>query len=252
MSERDADMLTQAIERNSAAVLALPSAGMFRYYKSRFLRAVDHRVWLEGVPSERLLIDTLIQEGTSVEVAFKVGQRKITFSSPIFEVDENYRFFDTQGPLQAVLMQRPGRVKPLQRRSHFRVPVRESDGFSIDLWRIAEHVHLKDDPKDWFYLPATVRDLSVGGVGVIFKSKPLLVAGQRMRILLKKTGREPMLLEGRSGQVRQDKQSGFYETGLEFRGLQESLAGRQTITDLTRMVSVLQLNEARRLRGKTG
>ena len=249
MHRDEADMLTQAIERNTAAVLGLPSRGMVRYHKSRFLRAIDQRVWLEGVPAERLLIDTLIQEATPVEVAFKNGQRKVVFNSPIFEVDGNYRFFDTQGPVQAVLMQRPEGLKPLQRRSHFRVPVRESDGFGIDLWRINERVHLKDEPHKLFYQPATVRDLSVGGVGVIFPAKPLLVPGQRMRILLKQDGREPMLFEGRSGTVRQDLRSNCYETGLEFRGLQDSLQGRQTLTDLTKIVSVLQLNEARRLRG---
>jgi c-di-GMP-binding flagellar brake protein YcgR len=252
MNDRDIDILTQAIERNSAAVLALPSAGMVRYYKSRFLRAVDERVWLEGVPTEGLLIDTLIQEATPVEVAFKSGQRKVTFTSPIFEVDGEYRFFDAQSGIQAVLMQRPAAVKPLQRRTYYRVPVREDDEFSIQLWRMAEHLHLKDEPKDLCYLPATVRDLSVGGVGVIFQAKPLLVTGQRMRILLKQEGREPMLMEGRAGTVRQDNQGGTFETGIEFRGLQNSLQGRQTITDLTRIVSRLQLNEAKRIRSLAG
>jgi c-di-GMP-binding flagellar brake protein YcgR len=249
MFQRDADMLTQAIERNSAAVLSLPSAGMVRYYKSRFLRGIDQRVWLESVPEERMLIETLIQEGHPVEVSFKVGQRKVTFSSPIFELDSQYRFFDTQAAVPAVRMQRPAVVKPLQRRTHFRVPARESDEFSIQLWRIAEHVNLKDQPKDLCYLPATVRDLSVGGVGVIFQKRPLLVAEQRMRVLLKHGDCEPMLLEGRSGPVRHDKTSQSYEAGIEFRTLQSTLEGRRMLTELTRIVAGLQLQEARRQRG---
>jgi len=108
MLQHDADMLTQAIERNSAAVLSLPSAGMVRYYKSRFLRALDHRVWLESVPGERPLIETLIEQKLPVLVSFKAGQRKVSFSSPIFELDHTYRFFDAQDAVQAVLMPAPG------------------------------------------------------------------------------------------------------------------------------------------------
>jgi hypothetical protein len=133
--------------------LSLPSAGMVRYYKSRFLRSVDQRVWLESVSEERMLIETLIQEGSPVEVSFKIGQRKVTFSSPIFELDSQYRFFDTQAAVSALRMQRPAVVKPQQRRTHFRVPARESDGFAIQLWRIAEHVDLKEEPKDLCYFP---------------------------------------------------------------------------------------------------
>jgi len=252
MLQRDSDMLTQAIERNSAAVLALPSAGMVRYYKSRFLRAVDHRVWLESVPGERALVESLIQEGLPVEVAFKVGHQKVSFSTPIFELELHYRFFDAQDTVQALRIERPAVVKPQQRRTHFRVPVRESDEFGIELWRMAEHAHLKDEPKEICKLPARVRDLSVGGVGVIFESRPLLVEGQRMRILLSHGNSPPMLLEGRSGSVRHDQAGESYEAGIHFRDLQASLEGRQMQTELTRIVNGLQLQEARRLRGMAG
>jgi c-di-GMP-binding flagellar brake protein YcgR len=251
MSQNDGDMLTQAIERNSAAVLGLPSAGMVRYYKSRFLRGEDHRIWLESVPSERPLIESLIAEGLAVSVAFKgTQQQKVTFVSPIFELDCKYRFFDTQAPVQALLMHRPEAVKPMQRRTHFRVPVRESDNFSIELWRIAEHVPLSEEPKDIFKLEAAIRDLSVGGMGVVFQSRPLLVADQRMRILLKQEGAKTMVLEARSGAVRQSGET--FEAGLHFRDLQASLEGRQMLTELTRIVQGLQLREAKRNRGKAG
>jgi c-di-GMP-binding flagellar brake protein YcgR len=252
MLRRDADMLTQAIERNSGAVLALPSAGMVRYYKSRFLRAIDHRIWLESIPGERALIETLIQEKLPVPVSFKAGPRKVSFSSPIFALDDKYRFFDVQEAVQAVLMERPAVVKPLQRRTHFRVPVRETDKFKIQFWRIAEHVDLKDQPKDICELFATVRHLSVGGVGVVFKTRPLLVAEQRLRILLSHDDAEPMLLEGRSGLVRAEEGGQTYEAGIEFRELQRSLEGRRMLTELTRIVAGLQLREARRNRGMAG
>jgi c-di-GMP-binding flagellar brake protein YcgR len=245
-------MLTQAIERNSAVVLSLPSAGMVRYHKSRFLRADAQRVWLESVPSERKLIESLIQEKLPVVVSFKVGLAKVNFQSPILEVDDKYKFFDTQDAVTALLMERPALVKPLQRRTHFRVTVRPEDNFKIQVWRIAEHVNLKDEPMDLFKLSATVRDLSVGGIGVIFESRPLLVAEQRMRILLSHGTNPPMLIEGRSGPVRQDQAGECYEAGIEFRELQASLQGRQMQTELTRIVNGLQLREAKRLRAVAG
>jgi c-di-GMP-binding flagellar brake protein YcgR len=248
-------MLTQAIDRNSAAVLSLPSAGMVRYHKTRFLRSLEQRIWLESVPTERALIESLIHDGQLVVVSFKTGARKASFSSPIYHLDYNYRFFEsdgTEGPLQAIEMVRPAVVKPVQRRSHYRVPVRETDQFTIQVWRIAEHVHIEDEPQDLAYLPATVRDLSVGGVGVIFMSRPLLVTDQRMRILLRHGDSPPMLLEGRTGPLRRLGDGRGFEVGIEFQNLQESLRGRQMLTELTRIVQGLQLRAMKRTRGTAG
>lgn len=252
MAPSDSDMLTQAIERNSAAVLSLPSAGMVRYYKTRFLRGAGERVWLESVPTERVLIESLILDGQLVEVSFKTGTRKASFSSAIYHLDCNYRFFDTQGAVQAIEMLRPAAAKPVQRRTHYRVPVRDDDCFSIQLWRIAEHVHLGDEPPELGYMPATVRDLSVGGVGVIFPSRPVLVTDQRVRVLLRHGDAEPMLIEGRSCPLRQIDGGQTFEAGIQFQNLQGSLRGRQLITELTRIVQGLQLAEAKRIRGMAG
>jgi hypothetical protein len=252
MTQNDSNMLTQAIERNSAAVLSLPSAGMVRYHKTRFLRCIDDRIWLESVPTERALIESLIIDGQLVLVSFKVGTQKASFSSPICRLDCDYKFFDTGIALQALEMVRPAAVKPVQRRSHYRVPVREEDGFGIQLWRVAEHVDLNDKPPDLGYLPATVHDLSVGGVGVIFAARPVLVTNQRVRILLQHGNSPPMLLEGRSGSLRRLEDGERYEVGIQFQNLQESLKGRQMTTDLTRIVQGLQLQEMKRARRAAG
>jgi c-di-GMP-binding flagellar brake protein YcgR len=245
----DSDMLTQAIERNSAAVLSLPSAGMVRYHKTRFLRCVDNRLWVESVPAERVLIESLIQDKQQVMVSFKAGTRKASFTSPICSLDCKYKFFDTGDPLQALEMVRPATVQPLQRRSHYRVPVRDSDRFSIQVWRIAEHVHLDDEPPELGFMPAIVRDLSVGGVGVVFPTRPVLATDQRVRILLRHGDSPPMLIEGRSCPLRALEDGLKFEAGLQFQNLQASLRGRQLITDLTRIVQGLQLQEAKRIRG---
>jgi c-di-GMP-binding flagellar brake protein YcgR len=246
------NMLTQAIERNSAAVLALPSAGMFRYHKTRFLRGVGERVWLESVADDQPLLQSLIGSGEQVSVTFKAGPHTAVFSSPILELDGAYQFFDSREPIQAVLMNRPASVKPLQRRTNFRVMLRPEDGFRVRLWRINEKADVRDQPNDLCEMPTVAADLSTGGIGVVFAEKPLLVSGQRLRVLLSWGSRRPMIIEGRAGQVRHDKPSNTYTTGIQFQLLQASLEGRQFLTELTRTVSWLQLEDAKRNRAKAG
>jgi c-di-GMP-binding flagellar brake protein YcgR len=252
MAKNDSDMLFEAIERNAAAVLSLPSAGMVRYHKTRFLRAIDDRVWIESVPSERPLIKSLIEDGQEVSVHFKVGSRKAGFASAIHALDVQYRFLKTAEMLEAIQLYRPPVVKPVQRRSYYRAPVHAADKLKIELWRITEEAALEDQPTPMTRLKATVRDLSVGGVGVIFLETPLLTEGQRLRILLCKADGEPMLIEGRSRSLEQNEQSKKFEAGIRFHDLQGSLRGRRQLNHITRIVAALELNEARRLRGMAG
>jgi hypothetical protein len=248
MTEDQQDMLTQAVERNLAAVLALPSAGMIRYHKTRFLRGVDDRIWLESVSEDRQLIQSLIESGTPAVISYKYGQLKASFSSPILELDGQYRFFDTQEPIQAIMITRPVVVKPMQRRTNYRVALRPEDGFRVRVWRINDTVDIRQEPTDLCELAVTIQNLSVGGVGVVFQKKPLLITGQRLRVLLSWANRPPMILEGRCGQIRQEQSGDTYTAGIQFQNLQSSLEGRRFLTELTRTVSALQLEEAKRLR----
>jgi len=248
MPSESEDMLIQAVERNSAAVLALPSAGMFRYHKTRFLRGVDERIWLESVPDERTLIESLIRSAEPVVVSFKCGQGKASFSSPILELDGQYRFFDATEPVQAIVMIRADKAKAVQRRSNYRVALRAEDGFRVQLWRISDVADVRDQPTDLCEISATMYDIGVGGIGVVFQEKPLLIPNQRMRLLLSWSNRPPIVLEGRSGTVRHEKAANTYKTGIQFQHLQDTLQGRQLLTELTRTVSALQLEEAKRLR----
>jgi hypothetical protein len=248
MTQEQREILAQAIERNSAAVLALPSAGMFRYHPTRFLRGVDERIWLQSVPEEPVLIKSLIATGTPVVVSYKIGQLKASFSSPILELDNAYRFFQAQEPVQAIMLTQPAVIKPQQRRTNYRVAIRPEDGFRVQLWRINDTADVIEQPIDLCELPVTIQNLSVGGVGVIFPVKPLLVAGQRMRVLLSWGNRPPVILEGRSGPVRQEKPGERYIAGIQFQNLQGTLEGRRFLTELTRTVSALQLEEAKRVR----
>jgi len=67
MTPADTQTLKDAVARNGAAVLSLPSAGMLRHHRTRFLGTADDAdgFWIEAPQGERPLIDAL-QAGKNV------------------------------------------------------------------------------------------------------------------------------------------------------------------------------------------
>ena len=57
MGDANLDILLDAITRGVSAVLSLPSAGILRHHKSRFLGEDQNGFWMEMVPGERPLIE---------------------------------------------------------------------------------------------------------------------------------------------------------------------------------------------------
>ena len=80
MAEQDRDILSQAVARNSATVLSLPSAGMLRHHRTRFLSEATEGVWIESVPQEHALINELIASKRLMCGFFKTGDKKISFT----------------------------------------------------------------------------------------------------------------------------------------------------------------------------
>src|SRR5260221_14777639 len=78
------ETLKDAIARNCGAVLSLPSAGMIRHHKTRFLAEAENGFWIEGAPeAERHLVEALMYEEAPVGVAFKAGEDSVAFAAPI-------------------------------------------------------------------------------------------------------------------------------------------------------------------------
>ncbi len=249
MADRSDEVLSEAIERNLAAVLSLPSAGMFRHYKTRFLCSVSEGVWIEGVPDEQPLIDSLIKSGQPTGISFRSGTQKVNFAVSILKDDPKYQVNPTT-MVRALLLQKPTDVKAIQRRSHYRAPIHEVDRISIQLWRIPEQDPIEKQPQKAAELEASIHNLSVGGMGIMLTGKgdrAKVVAGERVRVILKKSGRDDVLLEGRVGQLRKND-TGTLETGVQFVGLQARLEGRQILNDLTKLVGELQREEVKRMR----
>ena len=245
------DILTEAVARNSATVLSLPSAGMLRHHKTRFLNETDEGVWIESIPAEHVLLADLIGAGKPCGVSFKAGDQKVSFVARPLRVDEQYAV-NAETVVPAVLLERPAEVKAIQRRNSYRVRVREDSELRVQVWRVPEHVRIKDKPARTAELAIRVRDISVGGLGVNVLAKdgqpPKILPGERVRVLLKFGAGEELILEGRARTPRDTGNADEIHTGVQFKKLEDGLEGRQMLSELTKLVGAMHLEEVRRHR----
>jgi c-di-GMP-binding flagellar brake protein YcgR len=255
MAESQADILRSAIVRNAAVVLSLPSAGLLRHYKSRFLAEAEHgddaAFWVESQPEERPLIDELISTKKPAAISFKNGTNKVVFLSPIVVQDLQHAL-NAETTVPAILMKWPAEIKSIQRRNNYRVRVVADSEILARIWRIPEHAYLGDRPMAALELPLQLRDLSIGGIGVNFLPKdgePVKVSSaDRLRIQLTLRD-EPLLLEGRMRYPEQAPKAAMpVRAGIQFKTLESDLEGRQKLASLTRVVGEMQREEVRRFR----
>ena len=252
MPEDNTQLLTDAIGRNCGLVISLPSAGMLRHHKSRFLADDPAGFWIESIPSDARLIDELIQTGKPSGVSFKAGHTKVVFTAPLLRREQAYRV-NAQTTVEAVLVSQPAELKTIQRRNNYRVIVTDGSELAVRVWRIGEHVYLKDRPMAVQEVPAKLRDLSTGGVGVNFLAKddepPRVSPEDRLRIQLTLSEGVQILVEGRMRYpTKPPKDAKVVRAGIQFKTLESDLEGRQTLAALTKIVGEMQRAEARRYR----
>src|SRR4051794_33293637 len=118
MSNDGVSILTDAIARNSAIVLSLPSAGMLRHHKSRFLAETQTGFWIESVAEDRQLVDDLINKKAPVGISFRNGAQKVTFAVPIMERQSEFKV-NAQTIVEAIQLMFPADVKAVQRRNNY-------------------------------------------------------------------------------------------------------------------------------------
>jgi hypothetical protein len=79
-------------------------------------------------------------------------------------------------------------------------------------------------------------------------ARPKVLAGERLRLLLTQNGTE-ILLEGRMLSPRPiPGRADRIHAGIQFQNVATGIEGRQTFTNLSRIVGLLQREEARRNR----
>src|SRR3982750_792048 len=144
MANNGVEILTDAIARNSAIVLSLPSAGMLRHHKSRFLAEDSDGVWIETA-EDLMLIDNLIAGQTPVGISFRAGPQKVSFAVPMLQRISDFKMNATTR-LEGIRLRFPADVKAVQRRSNYRVRVPSDCELFLKVWRVPEHFILSDKP----------------------------------------------------------------------------------------------------------
>jgi len=244
------EMLSEAIARNCAVVLSLPSAGMLRHQKSRFLTEAADGIWLEAGAGEFALIDELIASQKPAGISFKSGHTKVVFASRILAVNREFRV-NSEITLSAVAIAFPEKIKAIQRRNNYRVRVFPDCELAARVWRIAPRAHVGDRPMASQEVKSALRDLSVGGMGVTFQGEngnpPKITTEDRLRIELRH--RETLLvIEGRMRSPTGPQQPGALFTGIQFKEMASDIEGRQKLTQLTRIIGEMQREEVRKAR----
>jgi len=248
------DMLRDAVQRNCALVLSLPSEGMVRHYKSRFLQEGEGGTSfvVESASNERPLIDACIANGNLAGISFKAGDQKVVFASRIIRRIPEMRI-SADVVVEALELTRPSEIKAIQRRSTYRVRVVPESDLSVRVWRLNLRATLGERPMLSQEITSTLTDLSCGGLGVILQGEdgqpPKISTEDRLRLQLAYRADKHLLIEGRlrpsTGQLLE---GGRIRTGISFKKLESDLEGRQIYTQLTRLVGELQREEVRRMR----
>ena len=222
---------------------------MLRHYKTRLLGETEEGIWLESVPSEGPLIDALINTQQLCGLSFRLGPTKLALTVPILRRVSEYAI-NAQSKVQALLV-RSGAVRTIQRRNSYRVRITPEDGLAIRLWRLPERAQLRDKIPAAAEVKAQLRNLSVGGAGVLIEGQnndpPKILMNQRLRISLT-FGEQEMVFEGRVASLQPVlNRQNILHVGVHFR-VDSDLPGRQVLHELTRIVGQLQREEARRNR----
>ncbi len=250
MPDTDFQQLLDAVARNTGAVLSLPSAGMLRHQKARFLAVADDGFWMECSPDDRALIDELIKEKKPAGISFKTAEVKSVFTSVLLERKDDYPV-NAETTVCAVRVQLPTSIKQMQRRTNYRVRVPVEAEIRLEVWRIAPRIPVRDKPAASARIETKLLDISTGGVGVLFVGvngvSPKVCCEDRLRVAIT-TGEVELILEGTMRQPLPGSEPMKIRTGIAFKGLDNSLDGRHAMAKLTKIVGELQRQEARRAR----
>jgi len=254
MTPADTQSLKDAVARSGPAVLSLPVDGALRHHRTRFLMPEDQDgFWVEAPQGQRPLIDELLAGKKLVGVSLKAGDHKVVFTTVIREFESGLPVANNTATVDAVLLAWPDQVQAVQRRNDYRVSVEPNDAdLHLRVWRIADHHLLRDKPPASALIKVGLRDLSVGGMGLVYTpdpdpSAPRVVPDQRLRIAISHGRGEELILDGRVRHAR-TLPAENYRLGVQFKKHEDDFDGRQALAALTQIVGQLQRTEIRRKR----
>jgi c-di-GMP-binding flagellar brake protein YcgR len=253
MSNDYVQLLRDAISRNGGCVVSLPDAiGLLHHHKSRFLAEDGGGLWVESARADRERVEEMIRSTRKAGVSFRSGVTRYVFAAPILRRESNYQV-NAGMTVEAMLVQLPTEIQPIQRRANYRAMVAADSGLSARIWRIGRTTYLQERPTAAQELPVRLRDISTGGIGVNFLAKdgepPRIAPEDRLRIELTLPEGEELILEGRLRYpLKPGKDTAELRAGIQFKQLNDDLAERQMLATLTKVVGEMQRAEARRFR----
>jgi c-di-GMP-binding flagellar brake protein YcgR len=250
MTDKDAEILRKAVARNAGAVLTLPCEGEVRHHKSRLLEQVEEGLLFEAPREDLELLEALAQSGSLVGVSFRNGPLRTIFAVRVIRVEGKFKINEGM-EVDAVLLETPAEIRSLQRRKHFRVQVPMKRGITIRVWRLAIGAYFRERPPSAQEVTTELRDLSVGGVGVRFigknGEKPTISSEDRLRIELSYDNQK-LLMTGMMRPPMHPPTDHIVVAGIQFTKMENNFEGRQTLSELTKLVGELQQEEMRRMR----
>jgi hypothetical protein len=250
MADKNLDYVMEAAARNVAAVISLPSAGMLRNHKSRFIAELEGGILFEAPAGEDALIGELIRQQTPCAVSFRNGALKVMFASRIRRTEKGWKL-NEHATVDVILLDVPTEVKASQKRSNYRVEVQPDSGISVRVWRLGPAEYFKPQPSATKEVKAEIRNISTGGVGVKFIGKdgamPVVGPEDRLRVELK-ANEQTLVVEGQMRAATIPPKDGAVVTGIQFKKLENSMEGRHTSAQLVKIVGDLQRDELRMIR----
>jgi hypothetical protein len=248
--DKNVELLVRAVERNTAIAVSLPSAGMYRNHKTRFLCEVDGGILIQAPRGEDALIRELIDNAAPCRVAFVSGSLEIGFQSAILRMEKHWPL-NPSTVVSALLLEFPAGIEAKRRRSSYRVDVLPDSGVLIRVWRLSEEDSLAPQPSATREVTAEIRDLSTSGVGVKFIGKdgarPIVGVEDRLRVALTHN-EQTFIMEGKMRRPTGSPRGNSIITGIHFRRLEGDFEGRKKLARLIRVVGQLQREEVRRVR----
>ena len=242
--------LEDAVARGSPATLSLPSDGMFRDYRTRFLGTSSDGLWMAGILGEDPLVQQLIRLTEPCPVTFAAFGTVVQFKARLIR-DETHHLLNDGIEVRALLLEHPSLIAAVQRRGAYRIRIDDCKDLAVTAWRITDAADLRSEPGPGTLLKFKVVDISatgLGGLGLFKPGEHSLATGQRVRVQLKWRV-DPVLIGARVISVRPGSGECDRLIGIRFDDLQLTAEGRRTESLLSRILGELGRAEIQKRKG---
>lgn len=249
MTQTSVEFLEHAADISSPCTLSIPASPIAIVRRSTVLASDDRGVWVAFRREDAELMKQAIAAATPIHVSLRSLNSDILFRAMPLELAMGL-VPDTKIAGPALLIDKPHTIQTSQQRQWFRVPLVESDGVQVRLWKINEYVVVRDRPMASSELRCDPKDLSEGGLGAIVYARGEeamnLKSNQRFRVEIR-SGKHEMVFEARLRHPAfTERDDSHAHCGLELIHNDRDLDCRRNRQKLQLVLGELQRNAVRR------